>query len=394
MLRSWMLGGVFAAVLASASASWGGIVLTRDGRTIEGEVSEQGDQVIIDRHGMRVVLDRTEVKSISNSGSVLEEYTRRHEKLSPGDIRGRIELARWLLEKKEYDLAREVLAEARRFSMRNADVIAMQQSVDRQQELDELQARKKGPVQLAALDNSAVPPTTKPFTLPPPGPVRPLTADEINLVRQNEWAEGQVVRVTFKNDVRRAFVTYMVGKRTPAEFNRAVPAAQAWDILQNGTADMKPNVVILQDPPTLVQYKMIQRSYINGCANCHTYGKTSSRFALKWPANSDGDTYANFIILTKYSTRVGERDYLLIDRDHPSDSLLLQFALPPNAVPVGGVAHPDLDKKYRGTVRTTSDLNYRRVDEWLNRTLNPVTPDYSSLDVGGPGPTTRPAPKK
>ena len=53
MLRSWLLSGLCAAALASASASLGGIVETRDGRTIEGDVTETPDQVIIDRHGMR-----------------------------------------------------------------------------------------------------------------------------------------------------------------------------------------------------------------------------------------------------------------------------------------------------------------------------------------------------
>ena len=51
----------------------------------------------------------------------------------------------------------------------------------------------------------------------------------------------------------------------------------------------------------MIQFKQLQRSLLNSCAQCHAYGKTTSRFALKWPANSDGDTYANFVIMNKFS---------------------------------------------------------------------------------------------
>jgi hypothetical protein len=390
MLRSWMLGGLCAVALASASASWGGIVETRDGRTIEGDVTIQGDQVFIDRHGMRFAIDRSDVRSISNSDSVVDEYKRRHDKLAAGDVHGRVELAHWLLDKKEYDLSRQVLAEARQLSFRNTDVIAMQEAVDRQQDLDQLQARKHAPAQFAALDNAAAPPpATAPASQPAQGPVRPLTADEINVVRQNEWSEGQQMSATFKNDVRRTYTAHM--QLSPSDFNRMTPAAQAWAILQNGTPDMKASVILRIDPLTMIQFKQLQRSLLNSCAQCHAYGKTTSRFALKWPANSDGDTYANFVILNKFSTKIGDRDYMMIDRDHPTDSLLLQYAIPPAAGAPGTVTHPALDGKYKGVIHSASDTRFQAAQTWLTQTLDPRTPDYSSIDVGSPDSTPRKA---
>ena len=247
MLRSWMLGGLCAVVLASASASWGGIVETRDGRTIEGDVTVQGDQVFIDRHGMRFTIDRGDVLSVSNSDSVADEYKRRHDKLAASDWHGRVDLAHWLLDKKQYDLSRQVLAEAPPTALRNPDVIAMQEAVDRQQELDQLQARKHAPAQFAASDNAAAPPpTTAPASQPAQGPVRALTADEINLVRQDEWSVGQQMSATFKNDVRRTYVAYK--KLNSAEFNGMAPAAQAWTILQDGTPEMRSSVILPHGP--------------------------------------------------------------------------------------------------------------------------------------------------
>ena len=395
MLRSWMLGGLCAVALASASASHGGIVETRDGRTIEGDITEQGDQIIIDRHGMRFSLDRSEVRSISNSNSIQDEYKRRHDRLTGGDVRGRIELARWLLEKKQYDLARQVLSEARQFSLRNPDVIAMQQVVDRQQDLDDLQTRKRGPVQVATLDNAGLPPATAPASRPTSrpaddGPIRPLADDEINIVRQNEWNSGENMRATFKNNVRRTYAAAM--NLNLPDFNRMTPAAQAWEILKNGTPEMKSSVILLQDPVAIAQYKVLERSVVSGCAVCHTVGKNNTKFSLIWPVNGNPSTYANFLILSKYSAKVGDREYHMIDRTNPTDSLLLDFATSPAGVLRGMPSHPPLDGKYRGI--SPAEPRYKRLQDWLTQSVNPQTPDYSMIPVG-PASTAPPlAPKK
>jgi hypothetical protein len=96
--------------------------------------------------------------------------------------------------------------------------------------------------------------------------------------------------------------------------------------------------------------------------------------------------YTNFLILQKYSYKIGDRTYRMIDRERPADSLLIQFALPPN---MASPPHPQ-GQNYKGAVRTTSDNRLRSAADWIS-SLNPVVPDYSSIDVGGASPTSRPA---
>lgn len=397
MLRRWMLGGLCGLLVASVCHAQPGIVKTRDGQTFEGEVIEHDDEIIVERKGIRTTIPRADVRSVSLSNSVEQEYGRRLAKLNAYDIRGRIELAQWVFQNKAYGLALEVLNEAQRLQPRNQEVADMIRVVNGQMYLDQREARKRAPVQLASREmappaGAAAPAATAPSsraasTRPTTQrATRVLTADEMNTVRQEEWQGEPNVRVTFKNDVRKLFVAQQ--NVTPAEFNRHTPAEQAWAILQNGTPEMKKNVVVLNDPPSLVQFRQVQTSLLSACVTCHTADKTSSNFALRWPAASDVDRYTNFVILQKYSYKAGERTYSMIDRVRPEDSVLLQFSLPPMA---GVPAHPNA-ANYRGVVKGLAEARTARVGEWIGRLKTPA-PDYTSMDLSGPADAPRTPPR-
>ena len=60
----------------------------------------------------------------------------------------------------------------------------------------------------------------------------------------------------------------------PATFNQMTPPQQAWAILQDGTPDMKKEVILATDPTELATFKRVQQSLIyTGCASCHIAGK-------------------------------------------------------------------------------------------------------------------------
>ena len=396
MLRSWMLGGLGGMLIASVVLARPGVVKTRDGQLFKGEITEQGDQIIIEVKGIRTRIAQADVRSIMYADSIDQEMRKRLAKLTAYDVRGRIEIAQWLFENKAYDLSHQVLEDARRIQPRNMEVAQLMYTVDRQLELEQHEARKHRPVELAAADNN--PRTGGADRNPPargnnaPGGAagRLLTPDEINEIRQNEWQQGQPIRVRFEDDVRRKFIARQ--GTDPAEFNRLTPAQQAWLIIHNGTDEMRRDV-ILGDPPAMQQYKIVQRSLVAGCAQCHTQGKTQGEFALHWPAESDAATYTNFLILQKYAYKQGNRSYSMIDRERPDDSGLIQFAVPPD---VGDPPHPDAPN-YRGVVRTKNDPRLRKAADWIS-SLNPITPDYSDIDIGigsagaGAGaPASRPA---
>jgi hypothetical protein len=391
MLRSWMLGGLCGLLVASASYAKLGVVKTRDGQTFEGEITESPDQVIIERKGIRTTLERESIRTISYSESIEQEYQKRLAKLSAYDVRGRIELAQWVFQNKAYALALDVLTETQKLQPRNQEVADMIRTVDRQMYLDQREARKHTPVQLVANDRDPRT-TTAPTSRPAPQrATRVVTPDEINLIRQEEWhGPDQPVRVTFKDDVRRTFVVSQ--KYNPTEFNRGTPVQQAWAILQNGSPEMKKDVIIANDPPVLNAFRTIQTSLLSACANCHAADKHAGNFVLRWPALTDADRFTNFVVLQQYATKVGDRTYSMIDRDRPQDSLLLQFALPPA---VGAPGHPNV-ANYRGVVKSLSDPRASRTFEWINALNLQKTLDYNDIDLstgGAPAPGTPAAPR-
>ena len=380
MFRLWLLAAFCGLLFATLLRADSGVIKTRNGQTFSGDITVEGDQIIVQHKGIKTTIPSSEVLTITYSESVAEEYRRRHERLGRYDVRGRIELAQWLFQNKSYSLAMDVLNEAQDIQPRNPEVQDMIHVVERQAELEIRENRKHAPPEFAAADDkpgaraggAAPAPATRPTTT---RAMPLLTADEINFVREQEWQAGQPIRATFKNDVRRMYIARE--GLDPAVFTRLPIAQQAWAILQNGTPEMRQNV-ILGDPPAMTQFRIVQRTILTGCAQCHNAARSpSGNFAIHWPANNDAETCTNFIILQKYNYKSGDRTYGMIDRDHPQDSLLIQFALPPMMASPG---HPAA-QNYKGIAKSINDSRLKTANDWIS-SLNPVTPDYSSLNVG------------
>ncbi|HSZ57535.1 MAG TPA: hypothetical protein VK797_17855, partial [Tepidisphaeraceae bacterium] len=248
MLRSWVLAGLCVLFFAALLRADSGVIKTRNGQTFSGDITILSDQIIVERKGIKTTIAREDVLTITYSESVAEEYRRRHERLARYDVRGRIELAQWLFANKSYSLATEVLNEALQIQPRNPEVQDMMHVVERQAELEARESRKRAPAEFAAADDKpgaragAAPPTTRPSTM---RAMPLLNPEEINFVREQELQAGQPIRATFKNDVRRMYIARE--GLDPAIFNRLPIGQQAWAILQNGTPEMRQNV-ILGDP--------------------------------------------------------------------------------------------------------------------------------------------------
>ena len=382
MLRHCVIGGL--AVLLVATALWArnGVVKTRDGQTFAGDVSDDEDRIVVERKGIKVTIERQRIESISFADSIEESYRRKLARLTRYDVPGRVELAKWLFENKAYDLAADVLDDAREIQPHNPDVLLMIQTVNRQAELERRESKLRGPngepIELAAADNDprAGGPTTR---RAPRG--RVLSPEEIQVVRQSEWQEGEKVTVRFADDVKRRYMARQDMK--PADFNRLTPPQQAWAIVNNGTDEMKKDV-ILGDPPEMLAFRKVERSVLAQCANCHGGERAvPGNFYLHYPFDSDAATYTNFIILQRYMYKDKKQAYRMLDRERPEDSLLVQFALPPD---VGNPPHPKA-QNYKGVAHGRSDPNLKAATDWIS-SLKPVAPDYD-FDLTPQAPATR-----
>lgn len=387
MARKWMVGVLAAAGLASAVWARPGIVKTNDWQTFDGDIAEQADQVVVDHKGIHTTIPRDRIRSLSYADSIEQEYRRRHNKLTPYDVPGRLELAHWLFDNKAYELADQVLEEARGVQPHNLDVADMLRTVERQVDLDEREARKHNPVELAAADNRprGLDAPGRAAAKPPAGG-RLLTPEETNYIKQAEWIEGQQVKgIKFENDVRRRYVARE--GINPADFNRLPPYQQAWAIVQRGTDDMKKDVNLVGDPPVMLQFKKVQQQVLSVCGNCHNPDKPAGNFALHVPGTTEAELYTNFIILQKYHYKTKDRDYVMINRERPEDSVLVQFSLPPD---MADPPHPQA-ANFRGVVRMRGDVKYKTMIDCISA-LTPVAPDYSEIDLSAKKPTGAPRP--
>ena len=90
--------------------------------------------------------------------------------------------------------------------------------------------------------------------------------------------------------------------------------------------------------------------------------------ALNRKANTMGDIYSNFFILSSTSFK----DRKLIDRDNPVESLLIQYGLPQD---VAKYPHPKV-KGFRAPIRSTQDKIYKDLLNWIQNELYRWQSDY------------------
>ena len=370
-----------------------GTLLTRDGHTVLGDITETQDSVIVVLHGIASRYDRADVAQVIYNGTVEEQFHARLRKLDPLDLRGRMDLAGWASQQQRPDLAVEALQQARNVDPTNRDVALALQAAQRQQDLDALR-HHPSTAPSDRVDTPRVAPvsplaesTTAP-ALPPPR-YRLLTDDEVNRLRQKELGPGDAGTVfEFRNDLARR---YLAETKENAKRFRALPiGAQAREILADGNPQDADDVRVRTDPASLQwfhQHLMPVIATACGSVACHGGGEggggRGGSFEL-FTGDAPNTVYTNFYILQNYSTAVGGTEYRMIDRTLPSRSLLLQFALPADQA---NPRHPNVPD-FRPRFRTPADSVYQHTLDWITNDLAPIEPDYHIRVLAEPPTTT------
>ena len=278
----------------------------------------------------------------------------------------------------------DVLVDAKRIDPQNKTVA---EQLDRVNE----QLRVRTPTTAEAVA------TTRPEVLPEPAThpsiaedssaKRLLTAEEINRIRALELGKNDTsVRIKIDPDARKKFLAF-TGMSTP-DFNRLSPVQQAYQILDQGKRDMREGVHILSDPPPLMEFRReVLRTVVNGCATSKCHGSRGvGNFYLYPQAENEAAAYTDFIILQRFSHTYGTRRFLMIDRETPAQSLLLQYLLPPE---FSDQPHPG-KSSYRGALHNRQDPRYKQVANWVSNQLPIPAPDYGFIDLTTAA-TTKPA---
>jgi hypothetical protein len=401
-MRRASLVAFWGAVLGTSLAlAQNGVVVTKMGQKYEGEVTEDAMQVTIVAKGIRTRVSREDLALVKYVGTPDEEIQKAWKGLGENDVRGRLALAQKAFTAGRYVLARSIASEVMDIDANSREGTDLLAAI-RQQMLLEMRAeaaRKRKP---AAVDPEEVPLATMP-TVGEAIPRVYLDQQDINLVRQNELRAGDegVVRIQFLNNVRRRFAQQP--NKDAEAFASASSFQQAIDIIEQGEPSMRKDVIIMDDPIAIRDFRGFERQLLMGCATANCHGTTlGGNFFLYTSLESQRATVTNFYLLTKYSrlSEGGKKGIFggagtrlsMIDRQHPEHALLLQYGLPRQWA---DVPHPNVFG-FRPMFKGTNDLLYRRIHTWMGETLRTVDPVYDDITYVSPlealiHPATQPA---
>jgi hypothetical protein len=196
----------------------------------------------------------------------------------------------------------------------------------------------------------------------------------------------------------------------PTTFAALSAFQQAMTMIREGDAAIRRDVIILDDPGAIREFRAVQRSILTGCASQVCHGSLlGGNFILFPNTEVDAATYTNFHLLTKYS-RTSQRDKTgsdlfgnegtrryMIDRQRPEQSLLLQYALPQT---MADLPHPQVPN-LRPMFSRPNEPVYGKILDWIDRGLrrvdikpevayvSPVEQMLQASTQPAPGPTTR-----
>ena len=374
-----LVGAAVVLALVLAAAAEQVVVTTRDGRQHRGElVSEDEQAVTLTIAGVKTTFDRDQVSKV-DSFSVAEEYRRRREGLSDDDLKGRYELAKWLVyAERSYELAQTELADLAKGFPDNEEISRLQRIVSMR-----LKLRSNGTVPQA-------PPADKSGQKDPdkkaPGDEKDksqlLTKEQINIIRVYEidLDADRPPRVLVSRDVAEEFLkTYaeederLRGRRNQSDFIKAPGYRKLQLMFDLKAREFYPKVKVARDPASLGMFrKSIHRQYVlSHCGNARCHGREDAEgFALFARRAADEATiYTNFYLLHKYKKGEG----FMIDRDRPEQSYLVQYGLPRVDAQT---PHPDVKgwtPKFR---KGRDDRVYRTVIDWIEMLYDNPTPEY------------------
>lgn len=399
VLLAGLLGVLLPALRAAAPGAFvdgPGMVILVDGRSIEGEITEAEDEVVVNVSGVATTIARSQIKTIEYGTREqrlrrqLESATSADERLDVGDSA----LAAGLL-----DLAVEIAQDVQDQNPLNQRAAALLDHVELQRSVE--RASGKGVRRTSQTTAS--------------GPIRPsrsnrLTDAQMALVRRAElqdrdaMAGGDRPKISFRDGVVKRFAESQIDLDF-REFNRADDVTKALRIIREAREpEMIEDVQVSTHPMGLLEYlRRVEPIILNGCATseCHG-GAAAASFALHPQAREDSTSYTNFYILNTTTVRAaaGEKGVFdadaaeprvrrLIDRTLPEQSLLLSYMLPRNKT---RSPHP-LVKNYNGLVLSSDAAHYQIVRRWLVEFLGPQPRDYGfefKLEVPATQPATQP----
>ena len=401
--KHWFTSVLLLSLTASAAWAAHGIVLTRNGQTFEGEITEEENVVTVTNQGIQSRIMRSDVQKIRMTGDPSKEIKTAWDALAAGDVRGRLVLSRRAFQIRDYAMASVLAGQAAKIDPNDRDAADLLNLIRRQVTMEERATGAANAQRSQRTVGGAADPTQA-------IPVVLMGDRDMNALRQAELRPGDdnSVRVRFNNDVRRRFVS--LPQTNAAAFAELTAFQQALAIIREGSAEMRADVILTGDPTAIHSFRSVQRQILGGCAATQCHGSMAGGNFVMFPLpDSDAVTYTNFYLIMKYARINREQPasifggagarVRMINRQHPRQSLVLQYGLPPD---LAETPHPRVPG-FKALFTSTADPVFGRTAEWI-ASLGPVDVNYDiryvspveALSQPGEGavdinPTTAPA---
>ncbi|MBL8963074.1 MAG: hypothetical protein KF787_09040 [Phycisphaeraceae bacterium] len=357
-------------------------VVTTSGGTFTGLLVERTrDMVVLKISG---ILTPIPIKDIARIETLLpnrDRYLQHKDALDPSDVRGRVNLARWLMSVEMLDEALIEITDATRLDPLDTRAADLHRLIEQQILLRD-RTRDSIP--------SETPRTAEPRQRPPAFPL--LTPEQINVIRVYELDLADPPRMTISREtITRLIEQYTGDPLIPVSREgrdallRRRPDQIVELMFKLRARDFYPHVKVQQDPAAMRRFREdVHRGWlVNFCAtsDCHGGAEAGKLWLNNRNPNTDATVYTNFLILDRFRLRAdrGEKKgspVPLIDYANPANSPLVQMALPtdeslfPHPTPFRPGKAP-----FKPLFRSQEDVRFRRAVEWI-RTMHVPRPDY------------------
>lgn len=358
-----------------------GVVFMRDGSRRRGTIlRDEFEYVLIENEGIKSRINRSVVDHVQLLPTVEERYLILKESLNPESQDSWLDLCRWLVSVRRYDLANTELQELLRRHPNSADARRMQVVVEAQLRLQDAantardaDARDGAPLpnrpdSRGRVDDDELLPSTV------------LSREDVNIIRVFEIDFERPPNVVVPQEIiRELILRYGTHRAMPAnaDARNALFRAPAIDVVrlmfEVQARDLYHGIEVQSEPYALNLFRQrVHNTWlISNCSTsqCHG-GVNAGRFFLH-RRNFDDERvrYTNLLILERL--RLPDQPPL-INYDEPMNSLIIQHALPRTEA---RFPHPDVP----GWNPAFNRANVRMLDDairWIQSMYYPPRPQY------------------
>lgn len=344
-------------------------IVLKDGRRVTGLLlGRTTDEVKISIGGVQTTFAQETIDRVRILPSVEERYRSLKESISDEDAEGLIRLARWLHDRRRYDLALREVDQAIALEPNNPEAVDLRVLIVQQQAVVRASGKKRTPT----------PTANAPLVGRADFPL--LTDEQINLMRVFEVDLKDPPSMIIPREAMLRFLTKYAGKESAAKgpvpvtpegrelFLRQRPYEVLSWFFDLKAREFYTDVQVRENPRSMQRFRdQVHRTWLmNNCATtkCHGGEEAGRLYLYNKQPNSDRSAYTNFLILEKFRL---ENGMPLIDYREPAKSPILELGLPrEDAV----IKHPEVNLPGKprwkpAFIQGRDDERFRQAVDWI-----------------------------